>query len=181
MRPTRENIKALIMAGTDTSALTLEWAMAQLINHPETLRLYSSVSIVLRQSTEDSKINGYDILTRTRVFVNLWVVGRDPNHSSEPLEFRPERFFENGQKGVDVRGQHLHLLPFSSDRRICPGTSLALQVIQPMLAAMIQCFDWKVDTDQGMVDMREAPRLMIARAQPLVCWHVALLQQIPLA
>ncbi|ONK65933.1 uncharacterized protein A4U43_C06F2480 [Asparagus officinalis] len=221
MRPTRENIKAFIMdifvAGTDTSALTLEWAMAQLINHPailqkardeiysvvgtnrlvnetdipnlpylqavvkETLRLYPSVSMVLRQSTEDSRINGYDIPARTRVFVNLWAVGRDPNHWSEPLEFRPERFAENGQKGVDVRGQHFHLLPFGSGRRICPGASLALQVIQPMLAAMIQCFDWKVDTDQGMVDMREAPGLTIARAQPLVCRPVALLQQVPLA
>ncbi|KAI4300727.1 hypothetical protein L6164_034069 [Bauhinia variegata] len=34
-----DNIKAFIldlfMAGTDTSALTTEWAMAELINHPD--------------------------------------------------------------------------------------------------------------------------------------------------
>ncbi|PWA34102.1 cytochrome P450 93A3 [Artemisia annua] len=38
----RENIKALIqnlfMAGTDTSASTLKWALAQLINHPDIMK-----------------------------------------------------------------------------------------------------------------------------------------------
>ncbi|XP_061365239.1 cytochrome P450 93A3-like [Gastrolobium bilobum] len=39
IRLTRENIKAFIMnmfgAGTETSAYTIEWALAELINHPE--------------------------------------------------------------------------------------------------------------------------------------------------
>ncbi|KAJ0521122.1 putative 3,9-dihydroxypterocarpan 6A-monooxygenase [Helianthus annuus] len=39
---TRENIKAFILdifaAGTDTSAITVEWALAELINHPNILK-----------------------------------------------------------------------------------------------------------------------------------------------
>ncbi|XP_073002396.1 3,9-dihydroxypterocarpan 6A-monooxygenase-like [Typha latifolia] len=41
VRLTRENIKAFILdifvAGTDTSAITIEWALAELINHPNML------------------------------------------------------------------------------------------------------------------------------------------------
>ncbi|KAI3760581.1 hypothetical protein L1987_50978 [Smallanthus sonchifolius] len=39
---TRENIKALVqeilIAGTDTSAITIEWALAELINHPNMMK-----------------------------------------------------------------------------------------------------------------------------------------------
>ncbi|XP_042396436.1 3,9-dihydroxypterocarpan 6A-monooxygenase-like [Zingiber officinale] len=42
VRLSREHIKAFVMdifvAGTDTSALTLEWGLAELINHPDILR-----------------------------------------------------------------------------------------------------------------------------------------------
>ncbi|CAA0401132.1 unnamed protein product [Arabidopsis thaliana] len=42
MKLTRENIKAFIMniygGGTDTSAITVEWALAELINHPEIMK-----------------------------------------------------------------------------------------------------------------------------------------------
>ncbi|ONK70154.1 uncharacterized protein A4U43_C05F30830 [Asparagus officinalis] len=216
MKLTRENIKAffhdIFVAGTDTSALTVEWALAELINHPiilqkareeihtvigtnrlveesdipnlpylqavvkETLRLHPPIPIVVRESTEDSKINGYDIPAQTRLFVNIWAIGRDPNHWPQPLEFKPERFTEN-EKGVDVRGQHFHVLPFGSGRRGCPGASLALQVVQPMLAAMIQCFDWKVDNGHEMVDMTEGTGLTLLRARPLVCKPVALVRQ----
>ncbi|ONK70071.1 uncharacterized protein A4U43_C05F29940 [Asparagus officinalis] len=217
---TRENIKAFILniftAGTDTPALTVEWALAELINHPtilqkardeinriiginrlvresdipnlpylqaivnETLRLHPPVSIVTRESTADCNINGYDIPARTRLFVNLWAIGRDPKHWSEPLEFKPERFTKN-DKEVNVRGQHFHLLPFGSDRRMCPGTSLALQVMQPMLAAIIQCFDWKIDSGHGKVDMNEGQGLTLPRAQPLICRPVARVSQMPTA
>ncbi|XP_020266928.1 3,9-dihydroxypterocarpan 6A-monooxygenase-like [Asparagus officinalis] len=220
MKLTRKNIKAFIqdvfVAGTDTSAITIEWALAELINHPtilqkardeidaviginrlvkesdipnlpylqaivkETLRLHPTGPVILRESTEDCKINGYDIPARTRLFVNVWAIGRDPNHWAKPFEFKPERFIEN-DKRVDVRGQHFHFLPFGSGRRGCPGTSLALQVIQPMLGSMIQCFDWKVKNGHGIVDMTELPGLTLPRAQPLVCEPVARFSQMPIA
>nr|XP_043636620.1 cytochrome P450 93A3-like [Erigeron canadensis] len=215
---TRENIKAfildMIIAGTDTSAITVEWALAELINHPnimrraveeidqvvgktrllqesdipnlpylqlivkETLRLHSTGPIIFRQSTEDCIVGGYHIPASTAVFVNVWALGRDPNHWEKPLEFWPERFKENN---LDVRGQHFHLLPFGSGRRMCPGTSLALQVIHTTLGAMIQCFDWKGEKDGNLtsVDMEEGVGITLPRANPLVCIPVARLNPIP--
>nr|GEZ06681.1 cytochrome P450 93A3-like [Tanacetum cinerariifolium] len=56
---TRENIKALILnlfaGGTDPSASTIEWAMAELINHPN----------IMKKATEE--INQYHHQTPTAV------------------------------------------------------------------------------------------------------------------
>ncbi|KAJ6747405.1 CYTOCHROME P450 93A2 [Salix koriyanagi] len=209
MKLTRENIKAFIqnifVAGTDTSAITMEWALAELINHPpimekareeidsvvgknrlvqepdianlpyvqailkETLRLHPAGPMFPRESTKSCTINGYEIPARTRLFVNVWAINRDPNYWENPLEFRPERFLgteENGQNQMDVRGQHFQFLPFGSGRRGCPGTTLALQLVQTSLAALIQCFDWKVN---GTVDMEEGISMTLPRAHPLIC------------
>ncbi|KAK9026600.1 hypothetical protein V6N11_039435 [Hibiscus sabdariffa] len=203
----------IFTAGTDTSAITIEWALSELINHPnvmekarqemdivvgkkriveesdisnlpylqavvkETLRLHPTGPMIVRESSQDCTIGGYDIPAKTRLFVNVWAIGRDPNHWDNPLEFRPERFIEgSGENQIDVRGQHFHLLPFGSGRRSCPGTTMALQVVQTSLAAMIQCFEWKVD---GSVDMEEGPGLTLPRAHPLKCVPILRLNPFP--
>ena len=54
-------------------------------------------------------ICGYDILAKTRLFVNVWAIGRDPNHWENPFEFRPKRFMRDGQNELNVRGQQYHV------------------------------------------------------------------------
>lgn len=165
----------IFAAGTEASATTIEWALAELINHPnimkkarqelhkvvgktrhveesdiphlpylqaivkETLRLHSS-PLIVRESTESCTINGYEIPPKTQLFVNVWAIGRDLNHWKNPLEFEPERFMGNKLKSGDLRGQNFELLPFGSGRRSCPGTTLALLMVQTTLACMVQCF-----------------------------------------
>ncbi|OVA04816.1 Cytochrome P450 [Macleaya cordata] len=223
MRLTRENIKAFILdifaAGTDTSAVTTEWALAELINNPimfekargeidsvvgknrlveesdipklpylqaivkETLRLHPTGPLIVRESTEDCKVQGYDIPAKTRLLVNVWAVGRDPKYWDNPLEFQPERFMnEDGssRSSLDVRGQHFHLIPFGSGRRGCPGTTLAMQVVQTTLAGIIQCFEWKVSNGESLIaDMTEGTGITLPRAHPLVCIPVARLNPLP--
>ncbi|XP_020266931.1 cytochrome P450 93A3-like [Asparagus officinalis] len=146
----------------------------------ETLRLHPAIPTIIHESNEHFKINGYDIPAKTRLLVNVWAIGRDPNHWSKPLDFKPERFIEIA-KGLDVRGQYFHLLPFGSGRRGCPGTTLALQVTQPMLAAVIQCFDWKVNSGHGIVDITEGTGCTLPRSKQLICRPVAILSHMPLA
>eukprot|EP01018_Ginkgo_biloba_P031776 Gb_10323 [translate_table: standard] len=214
MKLSRDNIKAFILdlfaAGTDTSAITTEWALSELLRNPqimrkaqqeldsvvgkeriveesdipnlpylqaivkETLRLHPAGPLLVRESTEDCNVMGYHIPGKTRIFVNVWAIGRDPSSWETPLEFRPERFIGNV---TDVRGQHFHLIPFGSGRRGCPGTSLALFVVHTALASMIQCFDWKFDGDQ--VDMTEGLGLTLPRAVPLTCVAIPRLPQLP--
>ncbi|KAJ9672964.1 hypothetical protein PVL29_026292 [Vitis rotundifolia] len=102
-------------------------------------------------------------------------MGRDPNYWENPLEFSPSRFLnEDGsiKRGLDVKGQQFLLLPFGSGRRICPGASLTLQIVPSTIAAVIQCFDWKVgDGGNGSINMEEGHGS--SRAHPLVCVPVA--------
>ncbi|KAK3134099.1 hypothetical protein QOZ80_6AG0545000 [Eleusine coracana subsp. coracana] len=210
IRLTRDNIKAFMLdifaAGTDTTTITLEWALSELINNPsvlhkaqaeldavvgtsrlvdesdiprlpylqaitkETLRLHPTGPLVVRRSIEPCSVGGYDVPAGATVFVNVWAIGRDPESwGPDPLAFRPERFLE-GEKnaGMDVRGQHFHLLPFGSGRRICPGASLALLVVHAALAVMVQCFEWR-PVGGAPVDMEEGPGLTLPRKSPLVC------------
>ncbi|KAH7837741.1 hypothetical protein Vadar_017444 [Vaccinium darrowii] len=218
---TRDHIKALILdfftAATDTSAIALEWALAELINNPkvlkraqeeidtivgkhrlvaesdgpnlpyiqaivkETLRLHPPIPMVTRRSVQECIIDGYNIPAHTMLIVNIWSIGRNAKYWENPLDFWPERFLraENDDPVglIDVKGQHFQLLSFGTGRRGCPGMSLALQQLQTVLAATIQCFDWKVVDPRGgniirVVDMIERPGLTVPRAHDLVCMPV---------
>ncbi|XP_065868847.1 cytochrome P450 93B2-like [Euphorbia lathyris] len=205
---TRNHIKALFLdfftAATDTTAITLEWAVAELINNPiilqkareeinrvvgnnriveesdnsnliyiqailkETFRLHPPVPMIARKSTGDCEINGYRIPENCLLFINTWSIGRDPKNWENPLKFEPERFLESCW---DVKGQHFELLPFGSGRRSCPGISLAMKELPTTLAAMIQCFDFKINGD--VLDMTERPGLTAPRIHDLVCVPVS--------
>lgn len=139
----------------------------------ETLRLHPPTPLIPRESHEDCKVDGFDIPAKTRLFINVWAIGRDPKHWPSSEKFMPERFLseevENGDVGVDIRGQHFHLIPFGSGRRGCPALKAALLVVHSALAALIQCFEWKVAGGGYMVDMNEKPGLTLQRATPLMC------------
>lgn len=201
-------------AGTSTTALTIEWALAELINHPdilkklvteidtivgkdrlvdeaniphlpylqavikETLWLHPTGPLIARQCTEACTVDGHTVPAGMTVFVNVWALGRDPESWTNPLDFYPERFLDKGKvHGVDVRGQHYQLLPFGTGRRVCPGATLAMLVVQSTLAAMVQCFEWKLSSG-WLVDMAEGPGLTLTRAKPLVCMPVPRLDQL---
>ncbi|KAK9205392.1 hypothetical protein WN943_015659 [Citrus x changshan-huyou] len=210
---TRDHVKALcvdfLTAGTDTSSTSLEWSLAELINHPmvlqeaqqeldqvvgrnrlvqesdvphlpyiqaiikESLRIHPPIPLISRKAVEDCKIGNYVIPKDTVLFVNLWSMGRDPKIWKNPLEFQPERFLSQSNSEIDVKGLHYQFLPFGTGRRGCPGLSLAMQELPATLAAMIQCFNFKVTSPDGVVDMTERPGLASPRAQDLVCVPVA--------
>lgn len=54
--------------------------------------------------------------------------------------------------------------------------TLAMQAVPVAVAAMVQCFDWKVN---GKVDMEEGIGLVSARARQLVLPVLPRLQPIP--
>lgn len=138
----------------------------------ETLRIHPTGPLILRECNKDCLIAGYFIKAKTRLFVNVWAINRDPNYWDDPLKFRPQRFLSaDGQ--LDVRGQHYHYLPFGTGIRGCPGTTLALQVVQTTLAALIHRFEWKLEGGNVSVDMEEGPGLTLPRARPLVCSPVS--------
>ncbi|CAN4126442.1 unnamed protein product [Withania somnifera] len=177
-----DNLKALILdmfvAGTDTSAATLEWTMTELARHPsvlkraqdevrkiagnrgkveefdlqhlhymkavikETMRLHPPVPLLVpRESMDKCIINDYEVPAKTRILINTYAIGRDPESWKNPLEYNPERFLE---KDIDFRGQDFKFLPFGGGRRGCPGYALGLATIELTLARLLYHFDWKL-------------------------------------
>ncbi|KAL6330974.1 hypothetical protein AAG906_009402 [Vitis piasezkii] len=134
----------------------------------ETMRLHPIVVLLAPHlALQDCNVAGYDIRRGTRVLVNTWSIGRDPNIWDAPEEFRPERFLG---KAIDVKGQSFELLPFGSGRRMCPGYSLGLKMIQSSLANMLHGFHWKLPWDMKTeeLNMEEVFGLTTPRKVPLV-------------
>lgn len=133
----------------------------------ETMRLHPvAPMLVPRQSREDATYNGYEIPAGTRVLVNVWTIGRDPAIWDNPNEFIPERFLD---KSIDVKGHDFELLPFGSGRRMCPGYSLGLKVIQVSLANLLHGFNWRLPDGMKVADlsMDEIFGLSTPKKEPL--------------
>ncbi|MBA0854846.1 hypothetical protein Goshw_005853, partial [Gossypium schwendimanii] len=113
------------------------------------------------------KIGDYDINPKTRIAVNVWAIGRDPDIWDNPEEFIPERFIENP---IDLKGQHFELLPFSGGRRICPRINMGMTVLELALANLLYFFDWKLPI--GMreidIDMEEKVSLTVGKKTSLM-------------
>ncbi|GMH03810.1 hypothetical protein Nepgr_005649 [Nepenthes gracilis] len=204
----RHGVKAftqdLIAGGTESSAVTVEWAISELLKNPgiidkatkeldlvvgrrrwvqekdipslpyvraivkETMRLHPvAPMLVPRIAREDAQIAGYDIPKDTRVLVNTWTIQRDATVYENPEVFSPERFVG---KNIDVLGRHYELLPFGSGRRMCPGYSLGLKVIESSLANLLHGFSWKLPAEMKAddLDMEEIFGLSNPRKVPLV-------------
>ncbi|EES13188.1 hypothetical protein BDA96_07G003400 [Sorghum bicolor] len=211
---TRDHVKAILVdmfsAGTDTSSLVLELAMAELMRNPqqkaklqgevrkhtpegqetveeedianmpylravvkETLRLHPPVPLLLpRLSMADCIVQGYYVPSGTRVIVNAWALGRDPESWQEkPEEFMPERFMDGGSAaGVDFKGNHFQFLPFGAGRRICPGLNFGMATVEIMLANLMYCFDWQLPSamEEKGVDMTEVFGLTVHPKEKLM-------------
>ncbi|GAB4861025.1 hypothetical protein Ancab_040056 [Ancistrocladus abbreviatus] len=132
----------------------------------ETLRLYPATPLsVPHEAMTDCNISGYHVPAGTMLFVNLHKIHRDPQLWSDPIEFRPERYLTT-HNNIDLRGRDFEFIPFGSGRRVCPGISFALQIMQFTLANLLHGFDIKTPGDEP-VNMTESPGLTMPKALPL--------------
>ncbi|KAK1586550.1 hypothetical protein Q3G72_003676 [Acer saccharum] len=193
----------MITAGMDTTAITVEWAMAELIKNPrvqqkaqeeldrvigfervltesdfsnlpylqsvakEGLRLHPPTPLMLpHRANANVKIGGYDIPKGSNVHVNVWAIARDPAVWKDPLEFRPERFFE---EDVDMKGHDYRLLPFGAGRRVCPGAQLGINLVTSMLGHLLHHFTWTPPEGVKLedIDMSENPGLVTYMRTPI--------------
>lgn len=136
----------------------------------ETLRLHPPIPLLVpRKSTQDVKVNGYDIKANTQVIVNAWKIGRDSKSYNNPEEYDPERFL-NTHRGIDYKGNDFELIPFGAGRRICPGIQFAMAINEIALANLVHKFDWALPAGEAKceyLDMSESIGLTIHRKIPL--------------
>ncbi|XP_073143433.1 cytochrome P450 71AU50-like [Henckelia pumila] len=133
----------------------------------ETFRLHPVGPFLIHESVEDCVVQGFNIPKQSRIVVNVWAIGRDPNVWTDPESFAPERFHGTD---IDLRGHDFMLIPFGSGRRGCPGLQLGLTVIQLVVAQLVHCFDWHLPNGMSpsSLDMTEHLGLVTVRANHLI-------------
>ncbi|HEY4122868.1 MAG TPA: cytochrome P450 [Byssovorax sp.] len=155
----RDELVTLLLAGHETTATALAWALAEIPRHPEVvqriedeiaasdgsaaasmpfldatiqevLRVHPIVPLVGRRVSTDVKLRGYDVRAGTFVVINVTGVHHHPDAWTDPAEFSPARF-------VGKRPDPYAWLPFGGGARRCIGYAFALMETRVVLAA---CF-----------------------------------------
>ncbi|GAB4858586.1 hypothetical protein Ancab_040370 [Ancistrocladus abbreviatus] len=131
----------------------------------ETLRLHPPVALAVpHHPSKPCIIGGYTIPEGSRVFINIWGIHRDPSIWENPSEFVPERFLHGK---YDFSGNDFTYMPFSSGRRMCPGTVMAERTMMFTLASLLHSFDWKLPQGESL-DLAEEPGIVIRKKTPLM-------------
>jgi cytochrome P450 len=133
----------------------------------ETLRLHPSAPLIPRECGKSCNvINGYDIHVKSKVLINAWAIGRDPNYWNEPERFYPERFIN---VSTDFKGSDFEFIPFGAGKRMCPGMLFAIANIEFPLAHMLYHFDWKPadGLEPENLDMTESLGASVKRKRDL--------------
>jgi cytochrome P450 len=152
----RDQLVALLLAGHDTSAAALAWAVERIARHPrvqarlagevaqggtsylqavvhESLRTRPAVVDVPRTTAREIELGGHRIPPGTRVNAVLAVSQRRADLWEDPLAFRPERF-------LDGRPVPYAFVPFGGGNRGCIAAPLAMLQLQVALATLVRRF-----------------------------------------
>ncbi|GER40634.1 cytochrome P450 [Striga asiatica] len=189
-------ISDMLLAGTDTSAVTVEWAMSALLNNPE--KLQKARIEIDNLVGKDRLINESDvpklhylqhIISETfRLFPAAPLLV--PHEASTDCTIggyhiprgtilmanawaihRDPKIWDDPTSFIPERFEAAEigptkLMPFGLGRRSCPGMGLAQRVVGLTLASLIQGFDWE-RVDEALVDLTEGTGLSMPKLQPL--------------
>ncbi|KAG6421701.1 hypothetical protein SASPL_118258 [Salvia splendens] len=175
-------ILVMLLAGTDTSYITIEWAMSALLNHPD--KMEKAREEIDRVIGTDRILNESD-LTKLPYHQNIEtfplfptapllvpheaeadckIAGNDITrgtivhvnvwaiHRDPHVWDDPESFKPEWFEAMEPRAPQL--LPFGIGRQSCPGNVLAQRIVGLTLGCRVQCFYWE-RVEEGLVDMIE--------------------------
>ena len=137
----RDELVTLLLAGHETTATSVAWAIERLVRHPdklarlqreideggdeylngvvnETLRVRPVVPIVVRQLQQEMTIGGRRLPAGTMIAPCIYLTNRNPRVYERPDEFLPERF-------LDATPETFSWIPFGGGIRRCIGASFA--------------------------------------------------------
>jgi cytochrome P450 family 135 len=149
----RDELVTLLVAGHETTANALSWAVERLCRHPakldrlveevhagestylqavvqETLRLRPVISIVLRRLVEPMEIGGRLLPAGVSIVPAIHLVHRRADIYPSPHEFLPERFLESPP------GTYTWL-PFGGGVRRCLGAAFAQFEMEVVLRELV--------------------------------------------
>ncbi|XP_037482498.1 cytochrome P450 81Q32-like [Triticum dicoccoides] len=189
-------VLVLLTAGTDTSALTTEWAMALLMTHPAAMaKARAEIDAVVGMGglVDESDLANLPylhcvvketlrlcpvgpIIPAHEAMEDCTVGGFRVPHGTMILVnawavHRDANVWDAPEEFMPERflGRDTvttPMLPFGLGRRRCPGEGLAMRLVGLTLATLVQCFDWDVG-EGDTIDMAEGGGLSMPMATPL--------------
>jgi cytochrome P450 family 135 len=145
----RDELVTLLLAGHETTATSVAWAVERLVRHPaklerlieeidaggeeylgavvnETLRVRPVVPIVVRVLQQELEVGGHLLPAGTRVAPSIWLTNHNARVYERPREFLPERFLQ-------AAPETFSWIPFGGGIRRCIGASFAQLEMKVML------------------------------------------------
>jgi cytochrome P450 len=150
----RDELVTLLVAGHETTATALAWAVERLVRHPdklarltaevaegrdeyltaviqETLRLRPVISLVNRTLKAPMEFGGYELPAGVKVAPCIYLVHRRPDVYPQPDDFIPERF-------LDQSPGTYTWIPFGGGVRRCLGGAFAQFEMQVVLRELVR-------------------------------------------
>jgi cytochrome P450 len=180
-RQLRDEVMTLLVAGHETTALTLSYCCYLLAQHPEaeqrltaewmqvldgrtptaadvpqlryttwvvreSTRLYPPAWGIGREAVKDCTVGEYHVPKGTQLYLNQWVMHRDPRWFDEPEVFKPERWDNDLLK----RLPHGVYFPFGDGPRICIGNHFAMMEAVLVLATIGRRYRMTLPSDRPL-------------------------------
>jgi cytochrome P450 len=163
-----EQLVTFIVAGHETTATTLAWAMDHLHRAPdtlatlraelatasspdalarlpyldavwqETLRLHPPVPVVSRKLTREFVLKGHALPAGTTVGFAVYMAHLRPEVFPEPKAFKPERFVQRAYSPFEYA-------PFGGGARRCLGAAFAAYELKIVLATLLEGRSFRLD------------------------------------
>src|SRR4051812_14832941 len=152
-REIRDQLMTLLIAGHETTATGLAWALDLLARHPsvvararvdgdpylravvsESLRLRPVVPLAGRRLVTDLDVDGVALPAGTDVTPAIWLAHTRPQEYPEPYAFRPERF-------LGAAPPSFAWVPFGGGVRRCIGAAFAELEMRVVLDEVLSRFD----------------------------------------
>jgi cytochrome P450 len=168
-REVRDQVVTFLLAGHETTALALTFAVFELGRRPaladrlraevdaapadagpdaypftaqvvqESLRLYPPAFALSRENVHDVTLGGVPIPKGTLVVAAPWTLHRDARWHPDPLSFRPDRWTPAYETSLPPGAW----LPFGQGPRKCIGARFATQEAVLLLAGAARSHDWR--------------------------------------
>jgi cytochrome P450 family 135 len=165
----RDQLVTLLLAGHETTASALSWALYELGRHPElmrqaqravddgdddyleavmkeSMRLHPVIPMVVRHLMEPATIAGYRLPAGVSIGPSIILAHRDEQNFPEPDQFRPERFVKGSGETVVPNTW----IPFGGGVRRCIGAGFSLMEGVAVLREVLATYD--VDVLEGRED-----------------------------
>lgn len=192
----KPKLQVILLAGTDTQTVTLEWGMSILLNNPDKLdKAKAELDMVVGKNR---LVNESDIAKLPYLQNVIYEIFRlfpaapllVPHEPSEDCKIGGYDIPKGTILLVNVWAIHRDptiwddpesfkperfevgevatkkLITFGMGRRSCPGNGLAQRLVALALGSLIQCFEWE-RTSEAMVDMTEGIGIANPKAIPL--------------